>query len=104
MKDSKKSGKVYYMSNVKENNDHVFETDKNCNDDNVHLYAEIADLRKELQESREVIKHQYDMSNVEEMIQDEKISNDDNDEFLACLIFDRKDMLDQIDKLKNMKS
>ena len=103
MKD-RKNIRSYYMSNVEQNNDHVFGTDKNCNDDNVHLYAEIADLRKELQESREVIKHQYDMSNIEEMIQDEKISNDDNDEFLAGLIFDRKDMLDQIDKLKNMKS
>ena len=100
----KKSGKVYYMSNVKENKDHVFETDKNCNDDNVHLYAEIADLRKELQVSREVIKHQYDMSNIEDMIMEEKISNEDNDEFLACLIFDRKDMIDQIDKLEKMKS
>ena len=29
-------------------NDHMFETDKNCNDDNVHLYAEIADLRKQI--------------------------------------------------------
>ena len=102
--EDRKNIRSYYMSNVEENNDHVFETDKNCNDDNVHLYAEIADLRKELQVSREVIKHQYDMSNVDEMIDDEKRSNDDNDEFLACLIFDRKDMLDQIDKLKKMKS
>ena len=44
------------------------------------------------------------MSNIEDMIMEEKISNEDNDEFLACLIFDRKDMIDQIDKLIKMKS
>ena len=34
-------------------NDRVFETDKNCNDDNVHLYSEIADLRKQIDDLKE---------------------------------------------------
>ena len=75
-------------------NDPTFETNG--------LYVKIDALKKELQEAREVIKHMYETSCIDSMIDDEKKSKDCDDEYLAYLILDKKDMLDQISKLSEV--
>jgi len=63
------------------------------------LEQQLKKVKVELKEAREVIKNQYETSNIDWLIDDEKKSKDCDDEYLAYLILDRKDMLDQIAKL-----
>lgn len=63
------------------------------------LEQQLKKVKVELKEAREVIKNQYETSNIDWLIDDEKKSNECDDEYLAYLILDRKDMLDQIAKL-----
>ena len=63
---------------------------------------QLANVKVELEDARQVIKHMYETSPIDSMIDDEKKSKDCNDEYLAYLILDRKDMLDQIAKLSEV--